>query len=164
VSVYILEKDSNSDDVIIKYMWCYEQWKCAHTPNGYFFSSTRHYNITDFDGLLHYHMTLRTAPSDRDVRTRSAAPRVDHGTRYVTICVVSLVVGRSGGKRYMMRRMESGMWGGVRETVKRKRKLSAVFLQPIQNPSYMSHVLLLCISFLRVLVVLFLRVTFICVA
>jgi hypothetical protein len=42
---------------------------------------------------------------------------------------------------------------GARETVKRKRKLSAVFLQPIQNPSYMSHALLLCISFLRVLVV-----------
>jgi hypothetical protein len=30
--------------------------------------------------------------------------------------------------------------GGVRETVNRKRKLSAVFLQPIQNSSYMSHV------------------------
>jgi hypothetical protein len=53
-------------------------------------------------------------------------------------------------------------WG--RETVDRKRKLSAVFLQPIQNPSYMSHVLLLWISFLRVLVVLYLRVTCICVA
>jgi hypothetical protein len=40
------------------------------------------------------------------------------------------------------------VWGGGgRETVNRKRKLSAVFLQPIQNPSYMSHVLLLCISF-----------------
>jgi hypothetical protein len=34
--------------------------------------------------------------------------------------------------------------------VNRKRKLSAVFLQPIQNPLYMSHVLQLCISFLRV--------------
>jgi hypothetical protein len=34
-------------------------------------------------------MTLRTAPSDRDVRTRSTAFRVDLGTRYVTICVVS---------------------------------------------------------------------------
>jgi hypothetical protein len=44
--------------------------------------------------------------------------------------------------------------GGGRETVKRKRKLSAVFLQPLQNLSYMSHVLLLCVSFLRVLVVL----------
>jgi hypothetical protein len=28
--------------------------------------------------------------SDRDVRTRSTAFRVDLGTRYVTICVVSL--------------------------------------------------------------------------
>jgi hypothetical protein len=103
-------------------------------------------------------MTLRTVPSDRDVRIRSTAFRVDLGTRYVTTCGVSLVAGRSGGKRYTMRRMERGLWGGGgRETVNRKRKLSAVFLQPIQNPSYMSQVLLLCISFLRVLVVLYLR-------
>jgi hypothetical protein len=58
-------------------------------------------------------MTLRTAPSDRDVRTRSAAFHVDLGTRYVTIYVVSLVAGRSGVKRYMMRCMERGLWGGV---------------------------------------------------
>jgi hypothetical protein len=44
-------------------------------------------------------MTLRTEPSDRDVRTRAAASCVDLGTRYVTVCVVSLVAGRSGGKR-----------------------------------------------------------------
>jgi hypothetical protein len=50
-------------------------------------------------------MTLRTIPSDRDVRTRLTGFRVDLGTRYVTICVA----GRSGGK------------------------ISAVFLQPIQN-------------------------------
>jgi hypothetical protein len=43
-------------------------------------------------------MTLRTVPSDRDVRTRSTAFRVDLGTRYVTMCGVSLVAGRSGGK------------------------------------------------------------------
>jgi hypothetical protein len=109
-------------------------------------------------------MMLRTAPSDRDVRTRSAAFRVDLGTRYVTIYVVSLVAGRSGEKCYTMRRMERGLWGEGRETVNRKRKLSAVFLQPIQNPSHMSHVLLLCVSFLRILVVLYLRVTCICVA
>jgi hypothetical protein len=42
-------------------------------------------------------MTLRTAKSDCDVRTRSIAFRVDLGTRYVTICLVSLVAGRSGG-------------------------------------------------------------------
>jgi hypothetical protein len=35
-------------------------------------------------------MTLLTVPSDRDVRTRSTAFRVDLGTRYVTICMVSL--------------------------------------------------------------------------
>jgi hypothetical protein len=56
-------------------------------------------------------MTLRTELSDRDVRTRSAASRVDLGTCYVTVCVVSLVAGRRGGKRdndnkrYTMRRM-----------------------------------------------------------
>jgi hypothetical protein len=43
-------------------------------------------------------MTVRKEPSDRDVRTRSAASRVDLGTRYVTICVVLLVAGRSGGE------------------------------------------------------------------
>jgi hypothetical protein len=43
---------------------------------------------------------LRTEPSDRDVRTRSAAFRVDLGTRYVTVCVVSLVAGRSGRGRF----------------------------------------------------------------
>jgi hypothetical protein len=79
-------------------------------------------------------MTLRTAKSNRDVRTRSTGFRVDLGTRYVTICLVSLVAGRSGGERYTMRRMERGFWaGGGRESVNRKRKLSAVFLQPIQN-------------------------------
>jgi hypothetical protein len=46
-------------------------------------------------------MTLRTEPSDRDVRTRSAA-HVDLGTRYVTVCVVSLVVRRSGGSEIMI--------------------------------------------------------------
>jgi hypothetical protein len=63
-------------------------------------------------------VTLRTEPSDRGVRTGSAVSRVDLGTRYVTVCVVLLVVGRSGGKRdndnkrYTMRRMERGLWGG----------------------------------------------------
>jgi hypothetical protein len=63
-------------------------------------------------------MTLLTEPSDRDVRTRLAASRVDLGTRYVTVCVVSLVAGRGGGKRdndnkrYTMRGIERGLWGG----------------------------------------------------
>jgi hypothetical protein len=67
-------------------------------------------------GLL-YRITLRTEPSDRDVRTRSAASRVDLGTRYVTVCVVSFVARRRGGerdndnKRYTMRYMERGLWG-----------------------------------------------------
>jgi hypothetical protein len=81
------------------------------------------------------------------------------------MCRVSLVEGKSGGSA-----IRWGAWrahcvvGGGRKTVNGKRKLSAVFIQPIQNPSYMSHVLLLCISFLRVLVVLYLRVTCICFA
>jgi hypothetical protein len=41
-------------------------------------------------------MTLRTEPSDRDIRTHSAASRIDLGTCYVTVCVESLVAGRSG--------------------------------------------------------------------
>jgi hypothetical protein len=38
---------------------------------------------------------LRTAPSDRDVRTRLAASRVDLGTRYVTVCVLQEGMGGS---------------------------------------------------------------------
>jgi hypothetical protein len=79
------------------------------------------------------------------------------------MCGVSLVAGRSVGKALYDKAHGVRIVGG-RETVNRKRKLSAVFLQPIQNPSYMSHLLLLGISFLRVLVVLYLRVTCICVA
>jgi hypothetical protein len=47
-------------------------------------------------------MTLRTEPSNCDVRTRLAASRVDLGTRYVTVYVVSLVAGRSGGREIMI--------------------------------------------------------------
>jgi hypothetical protein len=43
-------------------------------------------------------MTLRTVPSDRDVRTRSTAFRVDLGTRYVTICVVSRLMQEGVGE------------------------------------------------------------------
>jgi hypothetical protein len=47
-------------------------------------------------------MALRSCKPyrDSDVRTRCAAARnVDLEARYVTACVVSLVAGRSGGKR-----------------------------------------------------------------
>jgi hypothetical protein len=43
-------------------------------------------------------MTLRTVPSDRDVRTRSTAFRVDLGTCYVTICVVSRLLQEGVGE------------------------------------------------------------------
>jgi hypothetical protein len=62
-------------------------------------------------GLLHYRMTLRTAPSDREVRTLSVAFRVDLGTRYVTICGVACCR-KEWGERYTMRRMKLGLWGG----------------------------------------------------
>jgi hypothetical protein len=56
-------------------------------------------------------MTLRTEPSDRDVRTRSAVSCVDLGTRYVTICVLSLVAGRSGGSEIMIiNAIRGGEW------------------------------------------------------
>jgi hypothetical protein len=38
-------------------------------------------------------MTLRTVPSDRDVRTLSTGFRVDLGTSYVTVCVLQEGVG-----------------------------------------------------------------------
>jgi hypothetical protein len=110
-------------------------------------------------------MTMRTVPSDRDVRTRSTALRLDLGIRYVTICVWCLACCRKEwGEELYNEVYGARIVGGGRETVNRKTKLSAVLLLPIQNPSYMSHVLLVCISFLRVLVVLYLRVTCICVA
>jgi hypothetical protein len=40
-------------------------------------------------------MTLRTVPSDRDVRTRSTGFRVDLRTRYVTVCVLQEGVGEA---------------------------------------------------------------------
>jgi hypothetical protein len=44
-------------------------------------------------------MTLRTEPSDRDVRTRSAVSRnVDLETSYLIVCVVSLVAEGVGGR------------------------------------------------------------------
>jgi hypothetical protein len=45
-------------------------------------------------------MNLRVVPSDRDVRTRSAASRnVDLETRYVTVCVVACVAEGVGEER-----------------------------------------------------------------
>jgi hypothetical protein len=61
-----------------------------------------------------------------------AASRVDIGTRYVTVCVVSLVAGRNGGKRdndnkcYTMRCMERGFfWGGGGRWGNREQKKKA---------------------------------------
>jgi hypothetical protein len=56
-------------------------------------------------------MTLRTEPSDRDVRTHSAASRVDLGTLRNRMCGVACCRKEWGtrdndNKRYTMRRME----------------------------------------------------------
>jgi hypothetical protein len=64
----------------------------------------------DFDMYMFFlwgifRITLRSCKPyrDSDVRTRSAAARnVDLGTRYVTVCVVSLVAGKSGGSEIII--------------------------------------------------------------
>jgi hypothetical protein len=63
------------------------------------------------------------------------------------MCVVSRLLQEGVGEALYDEVYGARIVGGGegRETVNRKKKLSAVFLQPIQNPSYMSHVLLLCI-------------------
>jgi hypothetical protein len=61
-------------------------------------------------------MTLRIEPTDRGVRIRFAASRVDLGTRYVTVCVLSLVAGRSGGsfQLYFYNRYKIVVYTGLR--------------------------------------------------
>jgi hypothetical protein len=71
-------------------------------------------------------MALRTVPSDRDVRTRSTAFRVDLGTRYVTICGVSLVAGRSGGSAIRWGAWSSDCRGGGNSEQKNK-AFSSIF-------------------------------------
>jgi hypothetical protein len=58
-------------------------------------------------------MTLRTAKSDRDVRTRSAGFRVDLGTRYVTVCVLQEGVGGSF-QQYFYNRYKNVVYTGLR--------------------------------------------------
>jgi hypothetical protein len=50
--------------------------------------------------------TLSYDVAHRAVRTSSAVSRsVDLGTRYVTVCVVSLVAGRSGGSEIIIKKV-----------------------------------------------------------
>jgi hypothetical protein len=58
-------------------------------------------------------MTLRTAQSDRDVRTRLAASRVELGTRYVTVCVLQEGVGESF-QQYFYNRYKIVVYTGLR--------------------------------------------------
>jgi hypothetical protein len=59
-------------------------------------------------------MTLRTEPPDRDVRTRSAASRVDLGTRYVTVCVLQEGVGGGSFQQYFYNRYKIVVYTGLR--------------------------------------------------
>jgi hypothetical protein len=102
-------------------------------------------------------MTLRTEPSDRDVRTCSAVSRnLDIGTRYVTVCVVSLVAGRSGGKR---------------DNYKRSKRIPSVFNYEstesficLRRHIYVSHVNKVQLILVKIICVAVIRVTCICVA
>jgi hypothetical protein len=102
-------------------------------------------------------MTLRTEPSDRDVRTRSAVSRnVDLGTRYLTVCVVSLVAGRSGGSEIM---------------IKKSKRIPSIFNDEstgsfvcLRRHIYMSHVNKVQLIRIKMICVAVIRVTCICVA
>jgi hypothetical protein len=100
-------------------------------------------------------MTLRTEPSDCDVRTRLAAFRVDLGTRYVTICVVSLIAGRSGGKRYTVRRME-----GTSE--QKKKAFSSIFTTESKSFIHVTHIAAMHIIFTRIGCILFMYDMYMC--
>jgi hypothetical protein len=97
---------------------------------------------------LHYRMTLRTVPSDRDVRTRLTGFRVDLGTRYVTICVVSLSLQEGVGGSAL----GWGAWsvdcggGGVGKQWTEKESFQQDFYNRYKI-LHTCHVLLLCISF-----------------
>jgi hypothetical protein len=54
----------------------------------------------------------RTVPSDRDVRTRSTAFRVDLGTRYVPICVVSRLLQEGVGEALYDKALGARIVGG----------------------------------------------------
>jgi hypothetical protein len=61
-------------------------------------------------------MTLRTDPSDRDVRIRSDASRVDLGTRYVTVVWCRLLQEGVGGsfQQYFYNRYKIVVYTGLR--------------------------------------------------
>jgi hypothetical protein len=58
-------------------------------------------------------MTLRTVPTDRDVRTRLSGFRVDLETRYVTVCVLQEGVGGSF-QQYFYNRYKIVVYTGLR--------------------------------------------------
>jgi hypothetical protein len=109
-------------------------------------------------------MTLRTVPSDRDVRTRSTAFRVGLGTRYVTICVVSRLLQEGVGEAvYDNAHGARIVGGGVGNSEQKKKAFSSIFTTDTKSFIHVTRIGV-SISCLRVLVVLYLRVTCICVA
>jgi hypothetical protein len=74
----------------------------GETNNIYFYLIINFWHLYVWGGL-HYRMTLRTVPSDRDVRSRFTGFRVDLGTRYVTVRVLQEGVGRSFQKYFYNR-------------------------------------------------------------
>jgi hypothetical protein len=71
-------------------------------------------------------MTLRTVPSERDVRTRSTGFRVDLGTRNVTICMESRSLQEGvGGKRFSLSADCGG--GGQGNSEQKKKAFSMIF-------------------------------------
>jgi hypothetical protein len=93
---------------------------------------------------------LRTEPTDRDVRIRSAASRVDLGTRYVTVCVVSLVAGRSGRsfQLYFYNRYKIVVYTGLRSDSIRNHasRNDSLYVNKVQ----LIRVKMICIAVMRV--------------
>jgi hypothetical protein len=135
-------------------------WRCKeerNVPTKYVFLYKNNFFWHSYVLGLLYRMTLCTEPSDRDVRTRSAVSRnVDLGTRYVTVCVVSLVAGRSGGKRY---------------NYKKSKRIPSIFNDEstesficLRQHIYISHVNKVQLIRVKIICVAVIRVTYICVA
>jgi hypothetical protein len=101
-------------------------------------------------------MTLRTEASDRDVGTRSAVSRnVDLDTRYVTVYVVSLVAGRSGGSEIMIKSKSIPSIFNYEST--------GSFIC-LRRHIYMSHVNKVQLIRVKMICVAVIRVTCMCVA
>jgi hypothetical protein len=94
---------------------------------------------------------LRTAPSDRDVRTRSTAFRVDLGTRYVTMCGVVCCRKEWGEALYDEAhgaRIVGG--GGEGNSEQKKKTFSSIFTTDTKSFIHVTRIAALHISFTRI--------------